>query len=131
MGVFEAERTQPKSFKICSKCGYDWHTRKSFLRDAGLRMVGYQVDFADLSAGLFLFTHSCGTTLAVAAGTFQDLYNGPIFVERLEGSKECSGFCLHKSDLRPCPAKCECAYVRDIVQAILHWPKNDLSSDNA
>ncbi len=50
-------------------------------------MVGYQVDFDELKAGLFLFTHSCGTTLSVCAGDFQDLYNGPIFVERLNGTE--------------------------------------------
>lgn len=90
-------------------------------------MIGYQVDFDELMAGLFLFNHICGTTLAAKADDFQDQYDGPIFTERLIGTKGCEGHCLHKDDLRPCPAKCECAYVREIVQVILNWPKQGLA----
>jgi hypothetical protein len=86
-------------------------------------MIGYQVNFEDLKAGLFLFNHSCGTTLSVAAEEFQDFYDGPMFVERLDGTSECGGYCVHERDLRPCPASCECAYVREIMQVILKWPK--------
>jgi hypothetical protein len=86
-------------------------------------MIGYQPDFEELMAGLFLFHHSCGTSFAVQADAFEDLYDGPMFTEKLRGTKECGGHCLHKNDLRSCPAKCECAYVREIVQVILNWPK--------
>jgi len=123
--MVEVKKPRSKPFKICSKCGYGWPTRASFLHDSKLRMVGYQVDFADLRAGLFLFNHICGTTLAIQAGDFQDLYDGPIFVERMDGSEDCGGFCLHENDLRPCPARCECAYVREIARIILDWPKHD------
>jgi len=110
-------------FKTCSKCGFVWSERASFLGDPNLRMIGYQVDFEDLMAGTFLFNHTCRTTLAIKADDFKDLYDGPMFTERLRGTKECGGYCLHKNDLRPCPEKCECAYVREIVQVILNWPK--------
>jgi hypothetical protein len=88
-----------------------------------LRLIGYQVHFEELAAGLFLFDHSCGTSLAIEAKQFQDLYSGPIFTERLTGTEECEGRCLHENDLGPCRAKCECAYVRGVVQVILNWRK--------
>lgn len=91
-------------------------------------MIGYQVHFEKLTAGLFLFEHICGTSLAIHAHEFQDLYNGPIFTERLTGTEECPGYCLHENDLRPCLAKCECAYVREVVQVILHWAEYKSSS---
>jgi hypothetical protein len=119
------ERLQSSAFKQCTKCGFAWPARASFLGDPGLRLIGYQTNFDELMAGLFLFNHICGTTFSVQAGDFQDLCSGPIFTERLNGTEKCEGYCLHKDDLRPCPAKCECAYVREIVQSILKWPKSE------
>ena len=116
---------QAVSFKICSRCGFVWTGRISFLSDPTLHLVGYQVHFEELSAGLFLFNHSCGTTLSVQAKEFQDLYSGPMFAERLTGTEECQGSCLHEDDLRPCPAKCECTYVREVLQVISSWPKSE------
>jgi hypothetical protein len=110
-------------FRICSKCGVVWPTRESFLEDRDLWLIGYQADFEDLVAGLFLFNHSCFTTLAVEAEKFQDLNEGPIFAERLTGTAECRQFCFRRYELRPCPAKCEYAFVREILQIIKNWPK--------
>ena len=110
-------------FKKCPKCKAMWPTRESFLEDPDLWIVGYQVHFEELVAGFFLFNHSCMTTLSIEAGKFQELYDGPIFAERLIGTAECGEFCLRKYDLRPCPAKCEFAYVREIIQIIKNWPK--------
>ena len=44
-------------------------------------------------------------------------------LKKFPWTTECPEFCLHKSELRPCPAKCECAYVREIIQVIKDWPK--------
>lgn len=114
-----------RPFKKCLKCGFTWHEMASFLGDPGIRLVGYQTNFDELMAGLFLFTHVCGTTFSVQAGAFRHLYDGPMFTERLNATEKCEGYCLHKDDLRPCPAKCECRYVREIMQNILKWPKNN------
>jgi len=116
---------QSVSFKICPQCGFVWTRRTSFLSDPALQLVGYQVHFKELSAGLFLFNHACGTTLSVRAKEFQEFYGGPMFTERLTGTEECQGSCLHEDDLRLCPAKCECAYVREVLQVILQWPKHE------
>jgi len=105
-------------FKRCNNCGTEWKTRKAFLNDKDLVITGYQAHFEKLTLGLFLFNHSCKTTLAVAAGEFQDLYKGPVFAERLTGSDQCPGHCLHQDELDPCPAHCECAYIREIIQLI-------------
>ncbi len=116
---------QSMCFKKCSKCGFKWPDRASFLTDTGLRMIGYQSNFDELMAGMFLFNHICKTTLAVSAEDFRDLYDGPIFVERLNGTEKCDGYCLHQDDLSPCPARCQCAYVREIIQVIRNWPKQN------
>lgn len=121
--MISVSRLQSTSFKTCSRCRFVWAGRTSFLSDPALHLVGYQVHFEEHTAGLFLFNHSCGTTLSVQAGEFQDLYDGPMFTERLTGTEECQGFCLHEDDLSPCFAKCECAYVREVLQVILNWPK--------
>lgn len=120
-----SEHAASVSFKICPRCGFVWTGRTYFLSDPTIHLIGYQIHFEELSAGLFLFNHSCGTTLSVQAKEFLDFYGGPMFTERLNGTEECQGSCLHKDDLRPCPAKCECAYVREVLQAISNWPKNE------
>ncbi|MFO7748984.1 MAG: hypothetical protein R6V54_02700 [Desulfobacteraceae bacterium] len=105
-------------FKRCNNCGTEWKTRKAFLNDKDLVITGYQAHFEELTLGLFLFNHNCKTTLAIAAGEFQDLYRGPVFAERLTDSDQCPGYCLDQDELEPCPNHCECAYIREIIQLI-------------
>jgi hypothetical protein len=112
------------AFKICPMCDHTWTTRDSFLNDSDLKLVGYQVYFEDLTAGLFLFSHSCEETLAVRVGDFSDLYEGIVFVDRATGSDECREYCLREDELRSCPAKCECAYVREVMQVVREWKKD-------
>ena len=117
-------RRENTSFKTCPACGFEWPTREQFLEDPDLKLVGYQVAFKELTAGLFLFNHSCrGATLATRAVDFKDLHQGPVFTERATGSEDCPGHCLHQDDLQPCPAACECAFIREILQIIKNWPK--------
>lgn len=111
-------------FKTCTYCGHAWRSRQVFLADPSVTLVGYQVHFEDLSLGLFLFEHApCKSTFAVVAGQFTDLYNGPVFEGRKTGTDDCPEYCLRKEELRPCPAQCECAYVRQVLQKIVNWPK--------
>jgi hypothetical protein len=113
-------------FKRCPKCAFQWRTRADFLSDPHVSLVGYQVNFKILTAGYILFNHHCKTTLALPAIVFRDLYDGPVFAENLAGRQECPGHCLYYEDLSLCPAECECAYVRHILQVIKGWPKNQL-----
>lgn len=110
-------------FKACPKCGSQWPTREDWLSDPALELVGYQANFKAIEAGILLFNHDCRTTLALLAEEFKDLHDGPVFAERATGGSECAGHCLHQNDLEPCPARCECAYVRHILQLIRTWPK--------
>jgi hypothetical protein len=105
-------------FKQCPNCGYRWNTRDEFLMDKSLEIIGYQANFKKLTAGLFYFNHSCRGTLALQAFLFGDLYEGPMFTERATGGDTCPGHCLHREELSPCPAECECAFVREIIQLI-------------
>lgn len=111
------------AFKQCPGCGTSWASQDRFLGDPGLVYGGYQVHWDDLNAGLFLFSHTCGTTLAVPVADFRHLYGGPVFQERLTGTDACAGYCLHQNETRPCPAQCACAYVREVMQIIHQWPK--------
>lgn len=102
-------------FKQCSLCKHEWKEREDFINDPSLTVRGYQINFNHLKEGLFLFNHACGTTLAIPAGEFTDLYDGPIFTEHKANSPECPNYCLSETDLRPCPEECECAFVRQIL----------------
>ena len=110
-------------FGQCPLCKRVWETRADFLSDPQLSIIGYQAALTNLARGLFLFNHSCRTTLAQPVGDFQDLYDGPIFAHRATGTDECPGHCLRTGELGGCPAQCECAYVREIIQIILNWPR--------
>lgn len=106
-------------------CRHTWNGRTEFLADPDIEIIGYQVHFKDLKKGLFLFSHSCNTSLSIPSGRFTDLYRGEMVEERKTGTEECPGYCLHQDELQPCPARCECAYVREIIQIIRNWPKRD------
>lgn len=93
-------------------------SREDLLCDKGVSVLGYQADFEDLRLGLVLFNHSCGTTLAIEARFFEDLYDGPIFSTRRTGSADCAGYCIKRGELRRCPAQCECAWVREVVNIV-------------
>ena len=108
-------------------CGVEWNSRDAFLADPCIYLNGYQANFVDLEAGLFFFTHkasSCGTTLAILADKFTDLHDGPVFGKSLRGTQDCPKLCTRTQALEACPQQCECAFVRDVLQKVLNWPKN-------
>jgi len=112
-------------FKECKICRKIWGNYHEFLSDSHISLIGYQVNFDILEAGFLLFNHSCNNTLAVPVKEFRHLYTGPVFKERATGTDTCPGFCLYKEELDPCPAECECAYVREILQIVRHWSKEE------
>lgn len=111
-------------FKKCNKCGYQWETRDDFLSDKTIRVIGYQVFFEDLRLGMFLFNHSCNTTIAINANLLLDLYDGPFFFDRKPEGRECPGRCLNKNILSPCSRECKCAFISEIIQVIKNWGVN-------
>jgi hypothetical protein len=123
--VDEPERDPLSPFETCSMCGTRWQSRGDFLADKEIRPIGYMANFEDLKLGLFHFNHeACGTTLALVASHFTDLYSGPMFEGRRTGSSDCPGYCLRREELRPCPASCECAFVREVVDRVARWEKS-------
>ena len=115
-------------FKRCPGCGTTWVTQHDLLSDPGVQVSGYQMRPDDLSSGLFLFDHGCGTTLAVAAGDFRHLYDGPVYKKSLADSETCPRFCLHENELRPCKQECERAHIRETLQIVRNWPKRESPS---
>ena len=105
-------------------CGTRWRSRADFLADRDIQSIGYMANFQDLELGLFHFNHeACGTTLAIGASRFTDLHTGPVFEGRLTGSSDCPAYCLRQEELRPCPERCECAFVREVLDLVAHWEK--------
>lgn len=123
----ESKSAAENPFKQCPNCAQTWQNREEMLADPQVFIIGYQAHFQELEIGLFLFNHSCGTTFSIEARRFIDLYNGPVFKERKTGSPDCMGYCLKRDCLQPCPAKCECAYVRELVQIVDRWPKSRIN----
>lgn len=119
----EADAAGVEPFKQCTCCPVNWRTRDDFLSDPDVELIGYQAHFEDLKAGLLLFNHSCKTTMAIDVAAFCDLYDGPVFKERHTGQPSCQGYCLRRDELRPCPNRCECAFVRAILQIVQNWKK--------
>ncbi len=116
-------------YKRCPSCDFGWTEREDLLADRDIELVGYQVNFMRLEAGIILFNHRCKGTLALLAEDFTDLYEGPIFEKKAYGTDRCPGHCLHEEDFRPCPVECECAYVRNVLHQIKNWPKIQLMEE--
>lgn len=99
---------------------------EDFLADPELKLAGYQAHFEDLLGGLFLFSHQhegCYTTMAIPVGQFVSLSTLPILNTRTKHPDGCSDLCMREGTFDPCPIKCECSWVREILQIINTWPK--------
>jgi hypothetical protein len=118
-------------FKECLPCGNKWVARDDFLEDSSIEIIGYQVNFDNLATGTFLFNHSCGSKLSLSVRYFNGLYEGPIFENRVTGNDDCPGYCLYQDQLDKCSARCECAYVRNIIDIIKKWPKKVSGIDSS
>lgn len=113
-------------FKQCPMCRHTWHNREDFLADSSLEMNGYTADFESLEYGLFYFTHEvdgCGSTLAMYSSDFLDLYKGQRYDEQRTGKEDCPGYCHEREQLARCDALCECAFVREVIDIIIHKQK--------
>jgi len=119
-------KTEP--FKICTTCSKPWNTLEDFLADPEIKLVGYQVHFEELEAGLFFFNHlyeNCYTTLAIPVKEFAKLSSRPLFSLRGKQPVCCPELCVRQGALDPCPVACECAWVREVMQTIRNWKKKD------
>ena len=110
-------------FKKCETCKKVWESYLDFISDPEISLTRYQVNFENLELGLFLFTHSCNNNLSITASAFTTLYHGPVFDEKRTGTDSCPEYCLYEDELGHCPIRCECAYIREVLQIVKHWPK--------
>jgi hypothetical protein len=120
-------------FKSCTCCPQFWESRVDFILSSSISLHGYQPALNKPENGLFLFNHDlvgCGTTLAVRVNKFSDLYKGPHYGSLEKGTERCSGKCLISIDLDRCDAKCSVAYVREIMQIILHLKSNQKTTQH-
>jgi len=115
----------PALFKSCNNCETQWDSLQAFIQDPAIHLVGYMPTFDELTEGLFLFNHRCGTTLACTVGQFVHLTDGPVYQTNRNGEDGCPGHCLNKTDLAPCPQRCSCAFVRETLHIIDRWPKTE------
>ncbi len=113
-------------FKRCNKCGSKWENRDDFLSDKNIDVVGYQVFFKNLKLGVFLFNHSCNTTMAVEAKFLLDLHDGTFSLERNPDSRECPGRCLNDNIMSPCSSDCRCAFISEIMKVIKNYAASHL-----
>ena len=111
-------KNERQVFKTCQVCQRNWQTRQDFIADQEIFLIGYQANFVAVEKGVFLFNHSCGGTLGLGVQVFADLHDGPVYTERKTGSDSCPKYCLHSSVLKSCPERCECAYVRKILERL-------------
>jgi len=111
------------TFKKCPGCDAEWKKREDLLKDKDVRIVAYEANLDVLPLGKFFFRHACGATFAISVDGFSDLYKGPVFNERKTGTPECLGYCKLRDQLGICPTKCECAWVRQLIQVINNMKK--------
>lgn len=110
-----------KPFKRCTCCDYRWENEMDLIRDRNLFVNGYQASFENSLEGLFFFTHDvegCGTTIAIRAGDFYQLYDGPEHIVNMAHTGRCFGYCLSGDDQGECPNPCEMCWARDILKIL-------------
>ena len=120
----------PTIFKCCSFCHFIWKDRIDFLEDTALYLNGYTPNFETPDQGLLYFTHekdTCHTTLALPVLDFMDLSEATRYNEIKARTSACKGLCLIQNNLEHCEAHCKFAYIRDLMQVILKWPKKERS----
>ena len=109
------------TFKTCSFCGKKWKTREEFLSDNDVKLTGYQVNYIDIEKGLFLFNHTCNTTLAIEVEEFMDLYTGVKYTEDKMNKDGCPGYCLDENNLQDCGNTCYYNQIRKLMLIVLDF----------
>jgi hypothetical protein len=107
-------------YRHCT-CGKVWKTRDDLLRDAKVKLVGYQPDFVNRKYNHFLFQHGvrgCGQYFGIRASDFADLREKECSNELCTGKENCPGYCLNTLDLRICSVTCRNASDRVLAARI-------------
>ncbi|GAB4331136.1 MAG: hypothetical protein Kow0099_02270 [Candidatus Abyssubacteria bacterium] len=103
-----ASKSRKAEYRRCT-CGKVWNTRDDLLRDAKVKIVGYQPDFVSRKYNHFLFQHKakgCGQYFGIRSSDFADLREKGCPNELCTGQENCPGYCLNTLDLRVCSVAC-------------------------
>lgn len=126
----EENKLAHEDFKSCPKCQAVWTSRDQFLRDADVELIGYQVNLMHREKGLFLFNHNtCHTTMAIKVANMESLYHGPVYSENMSRTDKCPAYCMDKNNLAACENSCSYAHIRQLLQIIMKWPKEEREAD--
>jgi hypothetical protein len=110
-------------FKTCPSCEAVWATRSDFLADREVLLVGYQSSYTVSQPGLFLFNHSCDSTIAVDASDFKDMYNEDICQSCEAHRKHHPAHCCKGMTGEDKPKKCVCKFSKAIeckLEGLMH-----------
>ena len=118
------------TFKTCTCCKKVWETLEQFIAEPQLILNGYQADFAHLSRGILLFTHSkegCHSTLSIPIEAFIPLADDSVEdIPFSPGMDKCPGHCLIPENLENCTnVDCEGIVVRSLIQKVIKAKKNN------
>ncbi len=106
-------------FKVCTKCGHEWHTKEQFVLDTSLRVYGYNAMFERPEDGVIILIHEtpdCEFSFSIRVGELADLHVGKRYRELRFLNPECEGKCFKVSNLTPCTADCSLRWARDVLQ---------------
>lgn len=96
------------------------------MSDRSLSIIGFQNFFNHLRDGVFLFNHTCGTTLALDGDLLFARYSGTIYLNRKrQKSRDCPGICTTSNIHAPCSDQCWCS----IINRIIHQHKKKRKGD--
>ena len=124
-GLHQKRLESDRYFKKCGNCQTMWVHYSDFLSDPSLTLRGYQVPDEGSGAGMFLFDHSCKTSLSIPVREFNQLYAGPVLKEKAISTDACPEHCPQLHIAGKCHGTCQFAYVRKILQIIKSWPKKE------
>jgi hypothetical protein len=98
-----------------------WQTlgaaRRFYARPGGIELTGYMPTFDELLTGSLFVQSPLRNHAGLSGGyLFEHLYDGAgLSGQNKAGESECPGYCQNKTDFSPCPVKCNCAFVREIL----------------
>jgi hypothetical protein len=107
-------RPPKATFKHCTLCQARWETPLAMTEDPSLKALGMVVDFEDPYRTLFLFNHTCGTTLSLTADDLLPLLPS-LSGEMLAGLEGCPRHCFKFDNLEPCGESCNNAPLRQLL----------------
>jgi len=108
-------------FFTCKCCDAGWDDYIAFLGDSTIKLVGFQISLSlPDRGGYYYFDHlPCGTTLALKSELLSSMIDEPIPERSMQGTDECSKYCLELNNFPECKNECRNAPFRRLAIRIL------------